>query len=188
MPRSITHERALRGTSREVKEFFCSIESLHTKLGAVLIQLPPRLEFQARHAKAFFRSVPQLAGAVLACEPRHASWFTEAADTLLARFNVARVAADPPRVPEAGAPGGSVDHAYFRWHGSPRVYYSSYSRARLEDFAAQVTKQRGTNTWCIFDNTARHAAWADARSFTVSLKDEVTAKSRQPYQERPLVP
>jgi uncharacterized protein YecE (DUF72 family) len=60
--------------------------------------------------------------------------------------------------------------AYFRWHGSPRLYYSKYSEAQLATFAAAVTKAKVTETWCVFDNTARHAAWDDALQFMAALR------------------
>jgi uncharacterized protein YecE (DUF72 family) len=163
MPASITHESGLRGTSREMTQFFAGIDALQPKLGVVLIQLPGRLEFQRRLAKAFFRSVPRLPKVELVCEPRHASWFTEAADAQMAESKVSRVAADPARAVNAGLPGGADGFAYFRWHGSPHMYYSSYSRVQLDAFATQVVGRR--RAWCVFDNTARYAAWDNAISF-----------------------
>lgn len=175
MPGSITHESALRGTSREMKQFFSGIEHLQPKLGVVLIQLPGTLEFQRRLAGAFFRSVPRLPTVELVCEPRHASWFSAAADAQLGESNVARVAADPARAMNAGLPGGADGFAYFRWHGSPQMYYSSYSRVQLEAFAQVVGGRRGP-AWCVFDNTARYAAWDNASSFARLLKKGQPAK------------
>ena len=169
MPRSITHESGLRGVRREIKQFFAGIEALQPKLGVILIQLPPRLEFQQRLTGAFFRSVPKLPRVELVCEPRHASWFTEGADAQMADLNIARVASDPARAANAGCPGGYGHFAYFRWHGSPHMYYSSYSDAQLDDFAAQVNIRRDGRTWCIFDNTARYAAWDNAISLRARL-------------------
>jgi uncharacterized protein YecE (DUF72 family) len=165
MPRTITHDSGLQGTGEETAQFFAEIEALQPKLGAVLVQLPPSLEFQAAHVRAFFKSMPKLGGTALVCEPRHASWFTGAADALLQRLGVTRVATDPTAFETAKRPGGNRDFAYFRWHGSPRKYYSRYSQAQLAAFAAEVTAVGSASTWCIFDNTARHAAWDNAKSF-----------------------
>lgn len=170
MPRSITHESGLRGTSRDMTQFFAGIELLQPKLAAVLIQLPPSLEFQRRLAGSFFRSVPKLPKVELVCEPRQASWFTAAAEAQLSELNVARAASDPARASTAGGPGGSGHFTYFRWHGSPHMYYSSYSSAQLDEFVAQVERRGSHPTWCIFDNTARYAAWDNAISFARRLK------------------
>jgi uncharacterized protein YecE (DUF72 family) len=162
MPRAITHDGGLEDTGEATAQFFDDIEALQPKLGAVLVQLPPSLEFDAAHVRTFFKSMPKLGGTPLVCEPRHASWFTGAADALLERLNVTRVATDPTAFESARLPGGNPGLAYFRWHGSPRKYYSSYSQVQLAEFAAQVAAVGSPRTWCIFDNTAHQAAWNNA--------------------------
>ena len=47
---------------------------------------------------------------------------------MLAEFSVARAAADPAVVPQAGSAGGGGGLVYFRLHGAPRIYYSAYDR------------------------------------------------------------
>jgi uncharacterized protein YecE (DUF72 family) len=91
-------------------------------------------------------------------EPRHASWFTGAADALLARAEVARAAADPVLHPGAGEPGGWSGLRYYRLHGSPRTYWSRYTPEFIATMAAQLDER----TWCIFDNTAAGAALDNA--------------------------
>jgi uncharacterized protein YecE (DUF72 family) len=169
MPRTITHDSGLRGTSRDMTQFFSGIEALGRRLRVILIQLPPSLEFEPRVAKAFFKSIPRQAGVTLVCEPRHASWYTGAAEGRLAEWSVARVAADPVRTVGAGSPSGHPDLAYYRWHGSPQLYYSSYSDTHLDAFAEEVRRHGRIPTWCIFDNTARHAAWDNALAFVNRL-------------------
>jgi uncharacterized protein YecE (DUF72 family) len=165
MPRSITHEAGLRRSQSEVCRFYDEISNLRPKLKAVLVQLPPALEFNLRLTERFFGSVPRTRGIAVTCEPRHVSWFSPAADAALSDLNVVRVAADPARCEGAGEPGGIQRTAYFRWHGAPRIYYSEYTDVQLQAFAAQVRRSRAREVWCIFDNTARHAAWNDALRF-----------------------
>ena len=50
---------------------------------------------------------------------------------------------------------------YYRWHGSPRPYFSTYTRQTLERLAANVTVA-AVDTWCVFDNTGSGAAAANA--------------------------
>jgi uncharacterized protein YecE (DUF72 family) len=85
--------------------------------------LPPSLVLDKTVARKFFRHLAGKTKAAIACEPRHASWFTPPADTLLKQLGVVRVAADPVRVPGAGDPGGAAAFAYRRLQGSPRLYY-----------------------------------------------------------------
>jgi uncharacterized protein YecE (DUF72 family) len=85
---------------------------------------------------------------------------------------VARVAADPARCPSAETPGGIRSFAYWRWHGTPRMYYSSCTDEQLSAFAEWVASDPAAVAWCVFDNTALHAAWDDALKFfrAVSLR------------------
>lgn len=97
------------------------------------------------------------------CEPRHASWFNTASNDLLNEFQIARVAADPACVPAAADPGGFSSLAYFRLHGAPRRYYSSYDADFLSALASKLEKlAEKMRVWCIFDNTASGAAMQNA--------------------------
>jgi uncharacterized protein YecE (DUF72 family) len=87
------------------------------------------------------------------------------AQSTLRDAGVSRVAADPARFPGAEAPAGASRLAYFRWHGSPRLYYSKYPQSQISAFAALVNTNKAREAWCIFDNTALYAAWDDALAF-----------------------
>jgi uncharacterized protein YecE (DUF72 family) len=68
---------------------------------------------------------------------------------------------------------GSHRHAlaYYRFHGSPRKYYSRYEPHRIEQWAEQFTRvARTMPVWCIFDNTASGAALANALEIVALLK------------------
>jgi uncharacterized protein YecE (DUF72 family) len=170
MPRSITHESHLKRCAAEVARFYEDVAELRSKLAAVLVQLPPSLEFNGRTVRTFFNNLPRLRGTKVVCEPRHPSWFSSAAENSLREAGVSRVAADPARCPGAEAAGGVRRFGYFRWHGSPRLYYSKYSEVQLTAFAETVTSTKATDIWCVFDNTARHAAWDDALQFMAVLR------------------
>jgi uncharacterized protein YecE (DUF72 family) len=100
----------------------------------------------------------------IALEPRHASWFDDRADKLLVEYEIARVAADPPRAECDGAPGGWQGLAYFRLHGSPRIYYSSYEAGFLDALTLELESlsRRRIPAWCMFDNTTLGAATGNA--------------------------
>jgi uncharacterized protein YecE (DUF72 family) len=164
LPKTITHEAKLSCDSDSLSPFFQQINLLKDKLGPVLIQLPPSLQFDSARTKTFLSLLRETHSGAVALEPRHRSWFEERADHLLQDFHVARVAADPPCVPIAGTPGGHTRLAYFRLHGSPRKYYSAYSGDFLNRLSAQLTNfARTTEVWCVFDNTASGYAIENAR-------------------------
>jgi uncharacterized protein YecE (DUF72 family) len=158
LPRTITQNHRLKGYDDLLARFAEEVSGLGGKLGVLLVQLPPSLGYDAETASAFFHDLRKQTGAAIACEPRHADWFTPQADAALKKLKVARVAADPPRAPADGVPGGWRGLGYWRLHGSPRTYYSDYDDATLKKTAAGL--QDGD--WCIFDNTATFAALGNA--------------------------
>lgn len=161
LPKEITHRRRLADSDELVAAFLDETEQLGDKRGPLLVQLPPSFGYNDGVVEAFFVALRARYHGALACEPRHASWFEPNVDAVLRAFQVARVAADPAPVATAQKPGGWDGFAYWRLHGSPRVYYSAYERAALEAYAA-VMRTQTAPVWCIFDNTAFGEATADA--------------------------
>ncbi|HET7460764.1 MAG TPA: DUF72 domain-containing protein [Longimicrobium sp.] len=171
LPRAITHTARLVDAGAALDAFLAEVGLLGPKLGCVLVQLPPSLAFDAAVAGAFFDALRERHDGPAACEPRHATWFTPEAGALLAAASVARVAADPVRAPGADEPGGWPGLAYFRLHGSPRMYYSAYEPAYLDALAGRIAalRGRGVPVWCIFDNTTLGAATANALELLARL-------------------
>jgi len=164
VPKAMTHQQRLDDCGALLDRFAAEVAGLGDKLGVLLVQLPPKLKFEKRVADRFFRDLRQRSDAPVACEPRHASWFTPEINEWLAERCVARVAADPAPVTGAGEPGGWNGLAYYRWHGSPRIYYSDYDDAALAALGKRLDALRSRNvpTWCILDNTASGAALGNA--------------------------
>lgn len=164
LPETITHKRRLVQCDDLLDRFVAETEGLGEKLAVLLAQLPPSLQFDAGTAAGFFMALRGHSAASLACEPRHPSWFAGTADRLLFELRVTRVAADPAPAPGAETPGGCMDLVYYRMHGSPRRYWSEYGEPALETLAARLEADaaRGSDAWCIFDNTAAGHATRDA--------------------------
>jgi uncharacterized protein YecE (DUF72 family) len=161
LPKEITHKRRLAGCSEPLDAALAEMAGLGERLDVLLVQLPPSLAFDPAVAAPFLDGLRGCWDRHIALEPRHPSWFEEEPDSLLARLRVARVAADPAKVPQAAEPGGWLGLAYYRLHGSPVVYRSSYDDGRIEAYAARIAAAPGA-AWCIFDNTASGAATGDA--------------------------
>lgn len=161
LPRAITHEARLANASPALAAFRREVLQLGDKLGPLLVQLPPSLAYDEAVAEQFFRDLRALWAEAVVCEPRHPSWFDAEADALMAAHRVARVAADPARHPAAATPGGWPGLAYWRLHGSPRMYVSPYADPALRALADEVQAAAG-EAWCVFDNTTSGAAAADA--------------------------
>lgn len=164
MPKTITHESKLAQVAPLLDAFLAEVSGLGTRLGVLLVQLPPSLRFERPVASRFFADLRERHAGAVVCEPRHPTWFEPEADDLLREMRVARVAADPAPIPAAARPGGWEGVVYYRLHGSPKMYYSAYTAGFLESLVVELTgtAKIGTDAWCVFDNTAAGAAMTDA--------------------------
>jgi uncharacterized protein YecE (DUF72 family) len=107
--------------------------------------------------ESFFTALRARYRGPVVCEPRHPTWFTGAADRRLDAHGVGRVAADPS-CGEAATSRRVAAAGYFRLHGSPVMYHSSYDASYLDRLAARLRElSRDRPVWCVFDNTARGA-------------------------------
>lgn len=162
-PKQISHEARLTGADEALARFVGEAGALGRKWAVLLVQLPPSLRFDAGVAGRFFDSVHVAFGGAVVCEPRHASWFTPEAERLMRDSEVARAAVDPAKFSGAEKPGGHPSVVYFRWHGSPRMYWSPYDEAWLQERASVLKSlPKGVPRWCVFDNTASGAALGNA--------------------------
>jgi uncharacterized protein YecE (DUF72 family) len=171
LPKQITHLNRLSDSREAISQFAAEVGGLGLKLGAVLAQLPPSLAFERDIVGEFFNQLTEAILCPVVVEPRHGSWFDEGVTSFLLARGVGRVAADPAVTPAAAEPIAANGITYYRWHGSPRVYYSSYDQLTLIDVAQElVTAATGAHeAWCVFDNTAAGAATINA----LSLRDHV---------------
>lgn len=193
IPKTVTHIGKLVDCETLVEQFLGEAGGLGGKLAILLLQLPPKLAFEAPLAETFLRHLCSYATARVVCEPRHPSWFEAAPDALLDRFEVARVAADPACVPAACLPGGWRGLSYFRLHGSPQMYRSSYDDARLQSYGALIGREQsgGRPVWCMFDNTAASAATGDALALIERLGpgvDRALVDTAMPLEPRHIPP
>jgi uncharacterized protein YecE (DUF72 family) len=164
MPRAISHDARLVVGVRELREFLDPVRELGRRLGPLLLQLPGSLPFERVVALRFLDRLKALHAGAIVVEPRHASWFAAPVARALRERGIARVAADPARVPRAAVPGGDRHVEYARLHGSPRMYYDSYSAPALARIVRRALRPdpRVRERWLMFDNTAHGHALVDA--------------------------
>lgn len=164
IPKSITHIAKLGDADPLLDAFLSEARALGDRLECLLVQLPPSLALDEARAGLFFRTLRERWSGDAVLEPRHATWFTSDASAMLSEQRIGRVAADPVRAGGNGAPAGWPGIAYFRLHGSPRTYYSSYDSGYLATLADRLIAfhRTGVRVWCIFDNTASGAAASNA--------------------------
>ncbi|MEO5844146.1 MAG: DUF72 domain-containing protein [Caldimonas sp.] len=171
LPRSITHDARLRRAREPLLRFLAEASGLGDRLAVLLVQLPPSFAFEAQPLRRFFGVLAELYPGAVVCEPRHASWFTPAADRALVAWRVGRAGADPACCPQAAEPGGWLGpqadgrgaFVYYRWHGAPRMYWSRYEPGWVRAQADRLTRwPDDAEGCCIFDNTAGGGAISNA--------------------------
>ncbi|MEP6764264.1 MAG: DUF72 domain-containing protein [Gemmatimonadaceae bacterium] len=164
MPRTITHERRLVDATDLLDRLLNEVSGLGDKLGCLLVQLPPSLVYDEYSTRTFLTSLRVRFSGAVAIEPRHQTWFTASAESLLVEQRMSRVVADPATVEHAAVPGGDPPMIYCRLHGSPKMYYSAYSSVFLAEMEQRIRDWVicGVVVWCIFDNTALGAASLNA--------------------------
>jgi len=141
LPRKVTHENRLRDSADDVAYFCDWLRMLGSKLGLVLVQLPP--DFTPSQFSVLERFLPTLPTDIrFAVEFRHRDWFAESTTALLDEHGVALTLVDSEVIPYelsieyASRP--TAQFSYIRWLG-PRV---------LTDFSRiQIDKSRELTAW-----------------------------------------
>jgi uncharacterized protein YecE (DUF72 family) len=163
IPKTITHELRLQKVDEPLAQFVDEVSALQEKLGCLLVQLPPSLDYNVSVAERFFDKLRTLIDVPVVCEARHMTWFEEGAARVLEGLDIGYVIADPPAV-SLPVPATNSETVYIRLHGSPVIYRSAYSEEYLQGVHTYMKQcmQAGRRVWCIFDNTASGAAAPNA--------------------------
>jgi uncharacterized protein YecE (DUF72 family) len=141
LPKIITHDKKL-GLKEDVKadlDAFLELMrplQLGGKLGCLLIQLPPKYDYNPENLVSFFQLLDPLFR--YAVEFRNFSWMRDETWGLLERHEVAYVNVDEPLLPPEVQL--TADFAYFRWHGrgeSPWFDYL-YDKKELGEWVPKV--------------------------------------------------
>ena len=172
LPRAITHDRRLVDCQILIEKFAKETSGLGDRRGPILVQLPPSFSYRGDIVEHFLQELKSLIAGPIVLEPRHASWFVPEVDHMLERQQVSRVAVDPAKpISVAAYPGGWRGLAYFRLHGSPRIYESTYGKATIAAQAKTVASlaAQGVEVWTIYDNTTFGAATQNALDLAESL-------------------
>lgn len=160
--RYLSHIRRLREPEEPVARLLERARPLGSKLGPILLQLPPNLPVELERLDATlacFGSVP------VAVEPRHEAWFTDATYELLARHGAALCLTD--RRNQRGPIVHTADWAYVRLHegtAAPRPCYGAAAlRWWVRTLAAAPANVRVG--WVFFNNDPQGCAPVNAATF-----------------------
>jgi uncharacterized protein YecE (DUF72 family) len=164
----ISHMKKLVDVRKPLANFFASgVLMLGNKLGPILWQFPPWLQYDRERMSDFLDLLPRTSSAAsklaqehtlkkkdwvatdaiartnirYAFEPRHHSFFTEDFVQLLREYNAALVFADTadkwPYVEDV-----TSDFIYVRLHGREELYAGGYTDAQLDHWAKRIKSWR----------------------------------------------
>jgi uncharacterized protein YecE (DUF72 family) len=157
----ITHTRRLRGTQGDLTEFVTRARALGERLGPILFQLPPNLEYDEALITEFLPMVPPDVRA--AFEFRHPSW--RAAWDALAAGGIARCIADTDEQPATESDLCWEPFGYLRLR---RVAYSDAELARWAGWIGGAL-DRGTDVYCYFKHEDSAAGPRMARALELRV-------------------
>lgn len=160
-PRLITHLKKFDNTGSLLTDFYTTVRNgLQEKLGCVLFQLPAQITYSETMLQ---RIVTQLDPSFMnVIEFRHESWWQPKVYETLAQHRICFCSISHPLLPDAVVCNTEI--VYYRFHGVPNLYYSTYS----EDFLLQVATaiknaKQVKRAFLYFNNTAETAAIANAQ-------------------------
>lgn len=164
--RYLTHIRRLREPREPVERLVSRTRGLGTRLGPILIQLPPTLR---RDLDALERTLHSFGrGRRLALEFRHPSWATPATMDLLERYGVAWVVGDRAGVDTPVVTTGGW--AYLRFHKGTDEGFD-YPKDALRRWAEEIMSLDVSEVFAYFNNDPGGAAPRDARALAELLSD-----------------
>ena len=197
-PRFITHIRRLDDVAEPVANFFASgVLALGAKLGPILWQLPPNLDFDPEQLETFLRLLPHTTNEAVevakgrsermagkeyletdadrpvrhAIEVRNYSFDDPDFGALLEKHNVATVLGDSagrwPRLDWVTA-----DFAYARLHGDKELYTSGYDEAGIEHWLEWTLDHldHDRDVYAYFDNDQKVRSPFDAMTLLGKLR------------------
>jgi uncharacterized protein YecE (DUF72 family) len=203
--RYLTHVKRLLNPAEPVARLMRAATELGTRLGPVLLQLPPTLTADPPRLAACLaafatvspasRVFPRNSTALIAVEPRHPSWWTEATRDVLTAHGACLCWADQLGHPVTPL-WRTADWGYIRFHqadpggrppGTPGISGAASPWPRYGTRALLAWLDRLTMTWpdeapvyVFFNNDADGGAVADSAEFAALARRAGRTVSRTP--------
>jgi uncharacterized protein YecE (DUF72 family) len=154
----ITHVTGLRFLPVDVNRFLYAADHLGSKKGCLLIQLPPGLKADRVDQLDWLLEKVCVVDSgrtwKLAVEFRNRGWYNPAVETVLERYQAAKVLQD---MPASGITelSGNLPFVYLRFHGPNGDYKGGYSDPVLHAWAQKIRAwlHAGKEVYAYFNNT-----------------------------------
>lgn len=132
---------------------------MREKLGCILFQLPPSFHYTPDRLSQIVDSLnPDFKNVI---EFRNATWWTEEVYAILAESNITFCSVNYPNLPTETIQTNEI--GYLRFHGNPKLFYSSYKDEELEQTADFLFfNHKFKKIFVYFNNTASTAGILNA--------------------------
>ncbi|MBV6458614.1 MAG: hypothetical protein HONBIEJF_01746 [Fimbriimonadaceae bacterium] len=169
MHRKVTHYARLKEDSIDALKFFVKrLEPLENagRLGAILVQLPPKLGRDDDRLARFLAEIPHRPTLPWAIEFRNETWECPEIESLLREHNVSWVGMDTDD--RAAVRRDTADHIYIR------LRRSEYSDDRLREWAgyfrSKLEAGKDCYVYCKHEDAERPWIWADKLTEMIGWK------------------
>lgn len=174
----LTHNKRLREPREPVERLMARAAHLGSRLGPVLLQLPPTMRAEPARLDAALACFPP--GVRVAVEARHESWDRDEVWSVLESRGAAWCLADAPwrRWPAVR----TAAWGYVRFHEGRASPRPCYGRAALHSWAERIATLWSGNedVYAYFNNDACGCALRDARAFAATCRGQGLTTTRVP--------
>lgn len=160
-PRLVTHYKKFDACEPLLADFYGTVQKgLQEKLACILFQLPAQLSYSEALLQKIVRQLdPAFTNVV---EFRHSSWWQPLVYEVLSYHHISFCSISHPQLPNEVI--SNTDVVYYRFHGVPQLYYSSYDQTFLEQVITAIKNAKHTaQAFVYFNNTAATAAIQNAQ-------------------------
>lgn len=148
-PRLITHYKKMNDCEKFLNDFYQTLEEgLKEKIGCVLFQFPPLYSFTEERLERLINNLHSEFPNVV--EFRHSSWWNEEVYKKLGQNKITFSGMSHPLLPDKVIVNTSL--LYYRMHGVPDLYRSSYSSSFLKKIIAEIKLYPGVKKVFIYFN------------------------------------
>lgn len=148
-PRLITHYKKMNDCEKFLNDFYQTLEEgLKEKIGCVLFQFPPLYSFTEERLERLINNLHSEFPNVV--EFRHSSWWNEEVYKKLGQNKITFSGMSHPLLPDNVVVNTSL--LYYRMHGVPDLYRSSYSSSFLKKIIAEIKLYPGVKKVFIYFN------------------------------------
>jgi uncharacterized protein YecE (DUF72 family) len=160
-PRLITHYKRFKNAERETNEFYDTVsKGLEDKLGCILFQLHPAIVYSEENLERILHTVDT--SFTNAIEFRHTSWWRDDVYKALKKNNITFCSISYPGLPEGVYK--TAPSMYYRFHGVPHLYLSSYSTEKMTQIVTDIKAFRNvSDVYLYFNNDIEVAAVSNAK-------------------------